>query len=98
MYRYSNNIIFDCLKQERKQNEQESRSDRPSFQSCVLCKLYFSRVGTVHCNGVSFDCPRYRDRAGWSVGQPFGENVNVNGKFPAGIRKLNSRYIPRAAQ
>lgn len=52
----------------------------------------------MHCNGVSFDCPRYRDRAGWSVGQPFGENVNVNGKFPAGIRKLNSRYIPRAAQ
>jgi len=51
----------------------------------------------VRCNTVSFDCARYRDRA-WSVGQPFGENVNVNGKFSASIRKLNSIYIPRAAQ
>lgn len=55
-------MIFYCLKQEREQDEQESRSDRPSFKA-VFSASCFSRVGTVRCNGVSFDCTRYRDRA-----------------------------------
>lgn len=58
MSRWLFNVVFRSLG-----GGQESRSDRDGVSKlCSANHVLDHGVGTVHCNGVSFNCARYRDR------------------------------------